>query len=96
MKDQRLEKAVESQSIDLISLASTPMHDRLTFESAQAVDEKMAERLRKGPPGKAYQGWTAEVDQKVAHHHERQGERESPLPSKKRKRPSRAPCVSVF
>ena len=96
MKNQRLEKASETQSIDLTSFASTPMHDRLTFESAQAVEEKMAERLRKGAPGKAYQGWMAEIDRKVGHHHERQGERKSPLPSKKRKRPSRAWCVSVF
>ena len=56
----------------------------------------MAECLRKGAPGKAYQGWMAEIDQKVGHHHKQQGERESPLPSKKWKRPSHAPCVSVF
>ncbi|KAH9988305.1 hypothetical protein BJV77DRAFT_1070141 [Russula vinacea] len=37
MKSQRLKKAMESQSIDLISLASTPMHDRLTFESAPSA-----------------------------------------------------------
>lgn len=93
MKNQRLEKAMENQSIDLISLASTPMHDRLTFECAQAVEEKMAERLRKGAPGKVYQGWMAEIDRKVSHH-ERRGERNPP--SKKRKRPSRDGCVSVF
>jgi hypothetical protein len=67
MKYQRLDKAAESQSIDLLSLASIPMHDRLTFERAQAVEEKMAERLQKGPPGKVYRGWMAEVDRQAAH-----------------------------
>jgi histone-lysine N-methyltransferase SUV39H len=92
MKNQRLEKAMETQSIDLMSLASTPMHDRLTFERAQAVEEKMGERLRKGvnAPDKVYHGWMAEIDRKVAHH-ERRGERNPPSSknsSKKRKRPS--------
>lgn len=73
MQAQRRRKAAESQSIDLTLLASTPMHDRLTFEGAQAVEEKMAERLRRGPPGKAYQGWMVEVERQVAHH-ERRGE----------------------
>ncbi|KAI0003244.1 hypothetical protein BJV74DRAFT_881704 [Russula compacta] len=73
MRTQRLRKAAESQSIDLTLLASTPMHDRLTFESAQAVEEKMAERSRRGPPGKTYQGWMAEVERRAAHH-ERRGE----------------------
>ena len=70
MKYQRLQKAAESQSIDLTLLASTPMHDRLTFERAQAVEEKMAERSRRngGCAGKSYQGWMAEVDRQVAHH----------------------------
>lgn len=97
MRYQRLRKASESQSIDLVSLASTPMHDRLTFESAQAVEEKMAERLRKGPPGKVYQGWTAEIERKVAHH-ERRGERKPPTTAVSRKRirepsPSLGGCV---
>lgn len=92
MKYQRVEKAAESQAIDLTLLASTPMHDRLTFERAEAVEEKMAERLRKGAPGKLYQGWMAEVDRQVAHHEQR-GERKS------RRRPSRKPshtrCVML-
>jgi hypothetical protein len=94
MREQRIRKAAESQSIDLVSLASTPMHDRLTFESAQAVEEKMAERLRKGPPGKVYQDWMAEIERKVAHH-ERRGERK-PFSSRKRIRepsPSLGRCV---
>jgi hypothetical protein len=100
MKNQRLEKAMETQSIDLMSLASTPMHDRLTFERAQAVEEKMGERLRKGvnAPDKVYHGWMAEIDRKVAHH-ERRGERNPPSSknsSKKRKRPSLSRCVSIF
>jgi len=74
MKYQRVQKAAESQAIDLTLLASTPMHDRLTFERAEAVEEKMAERLRKGAPGKLYQGWMAETDRQVAHHEQR-GER---------------------
>lgn len=83
MKHQRIQKAAEVQSVNLRLLASTPMHDRLTFERAQAVEEKMAERLRRngGCPGKTYQGWMAEVDRQVAHH-ERGGERPSQsLPS---------------
>jgi len=74
MKHQRLQKAAESQSIDLKLLASTPIHDRLTFERAQAVEEKMAERSRRdgGCAGKSYQGWMAEIDRQVAHH-ERSG-----------------------
>lgn len=89
MKAQRLEKARESQSIDLELLASTPMHDRLTFERAQAVDEKMAERLRNGPPGKAYRGWMAEIDTR-----QRRGEKDasksssSTMPKKRRREPS--------
>src|SRR6266567_6056687 len=58
MKHQRLDKASESQPIDTMQLASIPMHDRLTFERAQAVEEKMAERQQKGAP-KVYQGWMA-------------------------------------
>jgi len=84
MKHQRIQKAAGVQSVDLRLLASTPMHDRLTFERAQAVEEKMAERLRRngGCAGKTYQGWMAEVDRQVAHH-ERGGERpsQSSLPS---------------
>ena len=78
MKAQRIQKAVESRSIDLTLLAATPMHDRHTFERAQAVEEKAAERLRRsgGCAGKTYQGWMAEVDRQVAHH-ERRGEKAS-------------------
>ena len=78
MKEQRVQKAAETQSVDLTLLASTPMHDRLTFERAQAVEEKAGERLRRngGCAGKTYQGWMAEVDRQVAHH-ERGGERPS-------------------
>jgi thiamine pyrophosphate-dependent acetolactate synthase large subunit-like protein len=94
IKNQRLEKAVESQSIDLVSLASTPMHDRLTFERAQAVEEKMDERLRKG--GNVYHDWMAEIDRQVAHHEQR-GEKKSSSSTtvpKKRGRPSSlARCV---
>lgn len=97
MKNQRLEKAHESQSIDLISLASTPMHDRLTFECAQAVEEKMAERLRKGAPGKVYQGWMAEIDRRVAHH-QRRGETNpsssSTVPKKRKK--NREPSLGRY
>jgi len=68
-----VKKAVESQSIDLTLLASTPMHDRPTFERAQAVEEKTAERVRRngGVPGKSYQGWMAEVERQAAHHEQR-------------------------
>jgi hypothetical protein len=100
MKHQRLKKAAESQSIDLTLLASTPMHDRLTFERAQAVEEKMAESVRRGggSPGKAYQGWMAEIDRQVAHHERGRagasgGERQSSssssvVPRKRSRRPS--------
>jgi len=94
MEVQRLEKALESQSIDITSLASTPMHDRLTFERAQAVEEKMAERLRKGAPGKLYQGWMAEVDRGVAHHQQR-GEKNPSSSTVPRKR-SRGPSLSRY
>jgi hypothetical protein len=90
IKDQRLDKASESQSMDLISLASIPMHDRLTFESAQAVGEKMAERLQKGAPGKVYQGWMAEIDRQVPHP-PRRGEKNSSsstVPKKRSREPS--------
>lgn len=93
MAYQRVKKAAESQSIDLLSLASTPMHDRLTFERAQAVEEKMAERLRKGPAGKVYQGWMAEIDRKIAHHEER-GERKASSSTLLRKR-NREPSPSL-
>jgi len=78
MKEQRAQKAAETQAVDLVLLASTPMHDRLTFERAQAIEEKAGERLRRngGCAGKTYQGWMAEVDRQVAHH-ERGGERPS-------------------
>ena len=104
MKNQRLKKAAESQSIDLALLAKTPMHDRLTFERAQAVEEKMAERLRKGPPGKAYQGWMDEIERQVTLHEER-GERNAPssstatsstVPQKRSRPPSLGRCVMLF
>ena len=98
MKNQRLEKALESQSIDLVSLAATPMHDRLTFERAQAIEEKMAERLRKGAPGKVYQGWMAEIDRQVAHH-QRRGEMNpsssSTVPKKRKKHREPSLCRYV-
>jgi len=87
MKSQRLEKAREHQSIDIMQLASIPMHDRLTFERAQALEEKSAERLRKGAPGKVYQGWMAEVGSQVA----RRGEdnsSSSTVPKKRYREPS--------
>lgn len=94
IKNQRLEKAIDSQSIDLTALASVPMHDRLTFECAQAVEEKMAERLRKGAPGKVYQGWVAEIDRQVAHHEERgEGKSSSSTVPMKRGRSFVAWCV---
>ena len=79
MKHQRLQKATESQSIDLNLLASTPIHDRLTFERAQAVEEKMAERSRRNGAcvGKTYQGWMAEIDRQVAHHERTGSEKQS-------------------
>jgi protein required for attachment to host cells len=61
IKDQRVRKAVGSQAIDLTLLASTPMHGRLTFECAEAVEEKMAKRLRKDlvqRPGVSVKGST--------------------------------------
>lgn len=90
MKDQRLEKALESQSMDLMLLASMPMHDRLTYERAQAVEEKMAERLRNGPPGKVYQGWMAEVDP------QRRGEENPSSSSTKSKKRNREPSFSRY
>lgn len=91
MKNQRLDKASESHSIDLVSLASIPMHDRLTFERAQAVEEKMDQRLQKGAPGKVYHGWMAEIDQQAAHP-PRRGEKNaaassSTIPKKRSREP---------
>jgi hypothetical protein len=90
IKDQRLDKASESQSMDLISLASIPMHDRLTFERAQAVGEKIAERLQKGAPGKVYQGWMAEIDRQVPHPPRRgvKNTSSSTVPKKRSREPS--------
>jgi len=68
MKEQRCKAAAKSQSIDLTPLATTPMHDRLTFESAQAVEEKMAERMGKSPPLNVYHGWMDEIERQVALH----------------------------
>lgn len=92
MKHQRLDKASESQPIDIIQLASIPMHDRLTFERAQAVEEKMAERLQKDAP-KVYKGWMAEIDGQ-APHPPRRGEKgissssSSTVPKKRNREPS--------
>lgn len=109
MKQQRVKKANESQSVDLTLLASTPMHDRLTFERAQAVEEKMAERLRRsgGVPGKSYQGWTTEVERQVARHEKqrhRDGDKKQstsssssarPASKKRGRQPSPDRCVGV-
>ncbi|KAI9457763.1 hypothetical protein BJY52DRAFT_1271146 [Lactarius psammicola] len=77
LQTQRLQKAVESQSIDITLLASTPMHDRLTFERSEAVKEKMDERLRRAGPGTLYQGWMVEIDKQVAQHESERGEKSS-------------------
>jgi hypothetical protein len=74
MKEQRRKAAAESQSIDLTPLATTPMHDRLTFERAQAVEEKMAERVGKSPQHKVYHGWMDEIERQVAVHERGGGE----------------------
>ena len=89
MKHQRLDKASESQSIDIVQLASIPMHDRLTFERAQAVEEKMAKRLQKGAP-KVYQGWMAEIEGQVPHPLRRGGKdtSSSTVPKKRGREPS--------
>jgi hypothetical protein len=92
MRFQRLKQAAESQTIDLTLLASTPMHDRLTFERAEAIEEKMAERSRKDAPGKLYQGWTAEIDRQAAHHEQR-GEKRSHAAPKRGRKPSHVRCV---
>lgn len=91
LKHQRLLKATESQSIDITLLASTPMHDRLTFERSEAVKEKMDERERRAAPGKLYQGWMAEIDNQMARHESGRGEKSSHAKSKKL---SRLPPVS--
>ncbi|KAH9057124.1 hypothetical protein EDB83DRAFT_2316093 [Lactarius deliciosus] len=83
LQKQRLLKAMESQSIDITLLASTPMHDRLTFERSEAVKEKMDERARKAAQGTLYQNWMSEIDMQVARHESEQGERGSPAKSKK-------------
>jgi hypothetical protein len=77
MKGQRMQKAVEAQSIDLRLLAAMPMHNRLTFKRAQVAEEKAAERLCRsaGCACKTRQGWMAEVDRQVAHH-DRRGEKQ--------------------
>jgi hypothetical protein len=83
MKAQRLRNAAQSQSIDITLLASTPMHDRLTFERSEAVKEKMDERLRKDGPDKLYQGWDEEIDAHIARHENARGEKSNPTKSKK-------------
>ncbi|KAH9043005.1 hypothetical protein EDB84DRAFT_1472449 [Lactarius hengduanensis] len=83
LQKQRLLKAVESQSIDITLLASTPMHDRLTFERSEAVKEKMDERARRAAPGTLYQDWMTEIDKQVARHESERGESGSPAKSKK-------------
>jgi len=83
LQNQRLRKAAESQSIDITQLASTPMHDRLTFERSEAVEEKMAERLRRAAPGSLYQGWMAEIEDQVARQESGQGEASGPARPRK-------------
>ncbi|KAH9053843.1 hypothetical protein EDB87DRAFT_1825401 [Lactarius vividus] len=83
LQKQRLLKAVESQSIDITLLASTPIHDRLTFERSEAVKEKMYERVRRAAPGTLYQNWMAEIDNQVARHESERGEKGSPAEPKK-------------
>jgi hypothetical protein len=95
IKYQRVEKASESQSIDLMPWASIPMHDRLTFERAQAAKEKMTERLRKGAPDKVYQGWKAEIDRQVSHH-QRRGEKNNSSSSTVPKKRSREPSLRRY
>lgn len=93
MKAQRLRKAAESQSIDLTLLASTPMHDRLTFERSEAVDEKMEERLRKDGPVNLYQGWMEEIEDKVAQHKGGRGDKSPTKPKKVIRVPHVTRCV---
>jgi hypothetical protein len=85
LKDQRLRKAAASQSIDITRLASTPMHDRLTFERSEAVQEKMEERLRIAEPGQLYQGWMTEIEDQIARQESGRlgGEGSGPARSKK-------------
>ena len=83
LKNQRLRKAAQSQSIDITRLASTPMHDRLTFERSEAVQEKMEERLRIAEPGQLYQGWMAEIEDQIARQESGRGEGGGPARSKK-------------
>jgi hypothetical protein len=92
MKHQRIQKAAESQSIDLTLLASTPMHNRLTFERAEAVEEKMAERLRQGGSSKFYHGWMEEIDHLVAQHEQEEGQPHS-APNRPNRMPSQLRCV---
>lgn len=82
LKEQHLRKAAESQSIDLTLLASTPMHDRLTFERSEAVEEKMGERLRRDGHVKHYQGWMEEIENQVARHKGGRGDKSGPAKSK--------------
>ncbi len=84
MKGQRLRKAVDSQSINITLLASTPMHDRLTFERSEAIKEKMDERLRAAGPGKLYEGWMDEIESKVAKYEGEQKEKRSLVAGSKR------------
>jgi hypothetical protein len=94
MKYQRLKKAAESQAVDLTLLASTPMHDRLTFERAEAVEEKLAEQMRQGGPSKFYKGWMEEIERTVAHL-EQLGESEPHTSRKRHNRPSQSRCVML-
>ncbi len=96
LKKQHLRKAVESQSIDITLLASTPMHDRLTFERSEAVKEKMDERLRRAAPGTLYQGWMAEIDKQVARHESGRGEKSSPAKLKRLRIPPVGRCVILL
>ncbi|KAI9508501.1 hypothetical protein F5148DRAFT_1149001 [Russula earlei] len=70
---QQQERVAASHSMDLWLLASMLAHDRLMFEHMQATEEKVAERVCTGLPGKLYRGWMAEIDQQVASHDKQRG-----------------------
>lgn len=89
LKQQHLRQAAESQSMDLTLLAKTPMHDRLTFEHSEAIDEKIEERLRRDGPVSLYQGWMEEVEDQVAQHTGGRG----PNSPEKSKKASKIPSV---
>jgi hypothetical protein len=93
LKQQHLRQAAESQSMDLTLLAKTPMHDRLTFEHSEAIDEKIEERLRRDGPVSLYQGWMEEVEDQVAQHTGGRGPNSPEKSKKASKIPSVRQCV---